>query len=547
MKTRFEEVHQPCLDCGSSDALAINEDGSTKCFSCGTFRAYSEEQPILPFIASQPEFTRKFTLDEVSALNSYELQSRGLRKDVVEFFGVKSYVSQDKDGNVKEIYRFYPVTKHGKLVGYKCRTLPKDFSQNNIGKIGTDTDLFGQSLWSSNRKLLIITVGQEDAMAAYQMTGGYASVSLTNGTNASKNLYINLPFLEQFEKVVFAVDQEEDKDLKQAQEWAKHLSPGKCFIARFSEKDANDMLINGKTQEFLNALRTAQPIAPTKFLTGSELWDYLMATDTETYYPFPECFGLNQLIGGIQLCRIYTVVAGTGCGKSTFLNSMISNLWKTTEDPIAIIRTEDTPDRLAWELVSFNEGYDVTSLPKEDRYDAFFRTYGSERLHIEEQFSAETIEDVLNVIKYAALGKGCKFIILDHISGVIDKICARDSLIMTKQLMAELELLVNKLNICLIIAAQPRKRGDKEQQYENGAIPNIDSIEGAGAIAKYSAMVIAIQREGDVTTYHIKKDRPKGTKGVKSNSLTFDRKSYRLTNIDMTAQAMFSLTEGDEE
>ena len=33
----FYKTHQPCPDCGSSDALCINEDRSTKCFSCGKF------------------------------------------------------------------------------------------------------------------------------------------------------------------------------------------------------------------------------------------------------------------------------------------------------------------------------------------------------------------------------------------------------------------------------------------------------------------------------------------------------------------------------
>ena len=30
-------THQPCPDCGSSDALTHNADGSTKCYSCGLF------------------------------------------------------------------------------------------------------------------------------------------------------------------------------------------------------------------------------------------------------------------------------------------------------------------------------------------------------------------------------------------------------------------------------------------------------------------------------------------------------------------------------
>ena len=31
------QSHQPCPDCGSSDALMINDDGSTYCFSCEKF------------------------------------------------------------------------------------------------------------------------------------------------------------------------------------------------------------------------------------------------------------------------------------------------------------------------------------------------------------------------------------------------------------------------------------------------------------------------------------------------------------------------------
>ena len=33
----FTETHQPCADCGSSDALAYNEDGSSFCFNCSKY------------------------------------------------------------------------------------------------------------------------------------------------------------------------------------------------------------------------------------------------------------------------------------------------------------------------------------------------------------------------------------------------------------------------------------------------------------------------------------------------------------------------------
>ena len=45
MDTSFIATNQPCPDCGSSDALAVNEDGSTKCFSCETFNPKGEGKP----------------------------------------------------------------------------------------------------------------------------------------------------------------------------------------------------------------------------------------------------------------------------------------------------------------------------------------------------------------------------------------------------------------------------------------------------------------------------------------------------------------------
>ena len=33
--TKYKKTHQPCSDCGSSDALSYYTDGNTYCFSCG--------------------------------------------------------------------------------------------------------------------------------------------------------------------------------------------------------------------------------------------------------------------------------------------------------------------------------------------------------------------------------------------------------------------------------------------------------------------------------------------------------------------------------
>ena len=44
----FIKTHLPCEECGSSDALSLNADGSTKCFACGEFKPNNTITPSMP-------------------------------------------------------------------------------------------------------------------------------------------------------------------------------------------------------------------------------------------------------------------------------------------------------------------------------------------------------------------------------------------------------------------------------------------------------------------------------------------------------------------
>ena len=46
----FVKTHQPCPLCNSSDALSINSDGSTKCFSCGEFTPSKKQTITMPSV-----------------------------------------------------------------------------------------------------------------------------------------------------------------------------------------------------------------------------------------------------------------------------------------------------------------------------------------------------------------------------------------------------------------------------------------------------------------------------------------------------------------
>jgi twinkle protein len=72
------KTHQPCEDCGSSDALTINVDGSSKCYSCGEFKPNGNRVAEIP--DSEPMKRNGFIQGECSALPSRFINEDTCRK-----------------------------------------------------------------------------------------------------------------------------------------------------------------------------------------------------------------------------------------------------------------------------------------------------------------------------------------------------------------------------------------------------------------------------------------------------------------------------------
>ena len=138
-----------CDKCGSSDANHVYEDGHTHCFSCNTTTFPNNKTESKPVMTYEPTTYTGTNIRELAQLNSYALTSRGISKEVVEFFGVK----MGFDSNRKPASHYYPYTIDGQTVAYKERILPKDFRVHGQFK---NIELFGQSLFSGGRTLVIV-------------------------------------------------------------------------------------------------------------------------------------------------------------------------------------------------------------------------------------------------------------------------------------------------------------------------------------------------------------------------------------------------------
>ena len=182
------------------------------------------------------------TEQEHNQLKSYTGTSgkgyRGLRDEITRPFGVRYEYDEETGEPIKQ---FVPVTKAGKLVGYKTRKFPKDFS-SPIGQTGKDCDLIGQFRFQNANGILLIVGGEIKVFAAYQMfvddqkkkrKEQYDPVSVVAPTigesGAAKQLANHYAWLCQFSKIVVCMDSD-DAGKAAAIEICKVLPKGKAFI-----------------------------------------------------------------------------------------------------------------------------------------------------------------------------------------------------------------------------------------------------------------------------------------------------------------------------
>ena len=75
--------HQPCADCGSSDALMINDDGSTYCFSCGTHHSCND-------VSAAPEKQKEMPKEFFKGV-SKDIENAVRRISDMQFYIFQSY------------------------------------------------------------------------------------------------------------------------------------------------------------------------------------------------------------------------------------------------------------------------------------------------------------------------------------------------------------------------------------------------------------------------------------------------------------------------
>ena len=294
--------HMPCENCGSSDAKSLYSDGHTFCFVCH-HRTEGDNEIV------HNHMSKNVTLKG----QAERLNKRNLSEKTCQFFRIF------RDGNT---LRFPYFTSDGVLCGSKVKNKQKIFTYEGIS---TDT-LFGQHLFPSSGKRIVITEGELDAASCYEAMPGWPMVSLPHGAaSAKKDLQKQIPLLQGYEEIILFLDSD-DAGRKATEEAASILPPGKVKIARLQGyKDASDALQAGDAEAIRKAIWDAKPFRPDGIIDAETLRD-IVTTPQKPFdheYPFK---GLNEKLHGIRYGELTTFTAGSGSGKTSIMRHIATHL-----------------------------------------------------------------------------------------------------------------------------------------------------------------------------------------------------------------------------
>ena len=554
----FVKLHQPCLECGSSDGASINDDGSAWCFVCAKhFKNYSTtevHQPdtVTDFEVYQRNSKMEQSLNQPSSFNATfnELTDRKISLATAKKYGVKSTVTNGKIDR-----HYYPYFNGHELAATKIRKQNKQFGWTGSSK---EVGLFGENLFKAGGKFITLVEGECDAMAAYELMGSkWPVVSIKSGAQGGvADVKHNLEYLESFDSVVINFDNDKVGQ-DSAREIAKLLTPKKAKIMTLpvDYKDANDMLRQGRHAAYVSSFWDAKIYTPSGVLNLSDqLGAYQkLRLEKKTAIPYP-WGGLNKKLEGMRAGELVTLTGGTGLGKSSVTREIEHWLIENTKDNVGVVALEENWSRTAEGImaVEANAKLHLDSVKAEftdeqldDCYKKVFMGDNKGRVWIHAHHGVNNIDDIFSKLRYMIIGLDCKWIVVDHLHMLVLSTLESDERKAIDGIMHRLRTMVEETGCGMILVSHLR-RVEGNRGHENGIETGLNHLRGSQSIAQLSDCVIALERnqqsddeiEASTTKVRVLKSRYTGDVGVASH-LLYDNKTGRLREMDDYDESQF--------
>lgn len=528
--TDFVTGKNPCpfTGCGSSDGFHWYGEGKGGyCYSCNKSILSDErkaELEIDKYEYDDKEVMTKeiITDDEVAAIKEYTGTSgkgqRGVPDETYKAYACRFKYSEET-AEVTEV--FYPYTEDYKAAGFKVRKTPvKDFY--SVGKIGKQSDLFGQWKWKdSHSKYVLLCAGELDAMSAYTMLENYRKskgsdfeptpcVSSAIGESGSfKQVQLQYNWLNQHSRVVVCYDND-DAGREAVKKLVDVIPKGKMFVMNLSLKDANEYLVKGKEKQFLRAFFDAPAYSPDGIVGSGTLGDKVREAALTPKIPLPPFMHRvqKQMAGGIPLGVIVNLGSASGTGKSTFIDEMVYFWIFNSPHKVGVLSLESDAGQYGTKVLSRHVGRKIDLIETVEEKMAFLDDPatmeqeqklwkledGQDRWHLIDDRDGG-LESVKKLIMELVISCECKVLVIDPLQDLMDGLPNEDQAVFQRWMKG----LVKSHKITFVNINHTRKTPSGGKQGSTGADLHEEDFQGSSSIFKSAACNLLFSRNKEAT------------------------------------------------
>ena len=342
--------------------------------------------------------------------------------------------------------------------------------------------------------MVVVTEGEIDALSLSQLQHNkWPVVSIPDGAGAAPRAFQrSLSWLEAFDKVIIMFDMDEP-GREAAEACARILTPGKAYICSLPGHDVNDLLVEDRGSEVVDAMWNSHLWSPAGILEGDDLFAVLEGSHADPIYnfPFPD---LQEKMRGIRPGEITLLAAGIFAGKSTLCRA-ITNSALDQGLTVGVIPLEETVQQYLRGLLGSRVGKNtkLDDVPASELKTSLEEVKDNLVFYHDEGVRGSSA--IFDQLRWMSVARKVGLIILDHITIVIGAAAqgSGDDRKYADTLMAELESLVKRTQVPVIVVAHLKKSGEGKP-HEEGRAVSMSDIRGSGMIPALSHNIFAYER-----------------------------------------------------
>ena len=491
-----------CPTCNRENSLNMwEEDGKRTgyCFKddCKTYyntKALSElPESDVVYVEKEPQ-----DISWVQELIARDNTDRGLKAGAYRHFGVVHGVSRQDGRTVTETY--YPMLGDtNDVLGYKVRIHnPKNFYA--LGSVRKANPFGWKQAMELGGYTLHITEGEEDAVALFtawmrEKKQKICVISLKQGSSSVVKTIqpVLKDIMDKFKQVVFLPDMDDAGSTATRDIRAIFPSDYTVKIAKYTEKDSNEMVKQGKEKELVTSCYNAGvPLSAS--IKEFTLEDFEIVKKTPEYGLSTPYRTLTKLLRGIRLGTTIYIGAPEKAGKSTLVNEFAEHLMVTHKEPIFAIKPEESEEGTLRRMAGAAVGkvfYDPDVKVDPAYVDKASALLVGKLFTLERDQTPEWSE-VRQLMREAFLSRGIKYFFIDPITNLSTSMNSSEKDAFLHKMTREVAEDAKSLGYTVFLFCHLKTRNEG-LAWGEGRIGTADDLAGSRAMAQACDAVIIMQ------------------------------------------------------